>query len=61
MPTSVELGYDPDILSAFEAAPAELSLSPQTVLDADVRLYQEIADRRAQTEDAEVLRRARSL
>ncbi len=60
MTTRVEFASDPDILAGFEAVHA-----PERLVEDDAvfaaAIYQQIEDRRAQTEDAEVLRRARSL
>jgi hypothetical protein len=58
MSNPAEIGHDADLLSAFEAAHAALD---ELETGVDDGLYQEIADRRAQTEDADILRRARAL
>jgi hypothetical protein len=61
MPTTVEFGHDPEILAGFEAAIVQNAGAEDVDLIAEAAAYQEIADRRSQLENADVLRRARSL
>jgi hypothetical protein len=61
MPGTVEFGHDPEILAAFQVAQGPDRASEDEDATAMAAVYQQIADRRAQLEDADVLRRARSL
>lgn len=61
MTTTVEFGHDPDVLAGFEAAHAHDHLPQGFETQTPDGLYHEIESRRAQTENADVLRRARSL
>ena len=61
MTVTVEIGHDPEILAAFQVMGVQDRLGDEDDAVALAAVYQQIADRRAQLEDAEVLRRARSL
>ncbi len=61
MPSTVEFGHDPDALMGFRAAEPRDRQPEEEDAAAMAAVYQQIADRRAQLENAEVLRRARSL
>lgn len=61
MPAITEIGHDPELLAGFEAAIAHERLPDEVDAIAMAAVYQQIADRRSQLEDADVLRRARSL
>jgi hypothetical protein len=61
MHTVTEIGHDPELLAGFEAAIAHERLPDDADVIAMAAVYQQIADRRSQLEDANVLRRARSL
>ena len=58
MSDGIELGCDSELVAGFEAAHVS-DAEPEVAFDDAV--YQEIADRRAQTENADILRRARAL
>ena len=61
MPEIVEFDIDPFMPTELEASEALEGLPDQEGDAAMAAIYQQIADRRALHEDAEVLRRARSL
>jgi hypothetical protein len=61
MTAIAEFGHDPELLAGFEAAEAHDRLPDAEDEMGLAAVYQQIADRRAQLEDADVLRRARSL
>jgi hypothetical protein len=61
MTTTVEFGQDPETLAGFEAAHAHDQLPQGFETQSPDGLYQDIESRRAQTENPDVLRRARSL
>jgi hypothetical protein len=61
MTAIAEIGHDPELLAGFEATIAHDRLPDEEDAAAMAAVYQQIADRRAQLEDADVLRRARSL
>jgi hypothetical protein len=58
MSDGIELGCESELVAGFEAAHVSAE-EPDAGFDEAV--YQEIADRRAQTENADILRRARAL
>ena len=61
MATTVEFGHDPELLAGFESTTVDdCPPDDREALEA-AAMYQQIADRRAQLENADVLRRARSL
>ena len=61
MTATVEFGHDPELLAGFEASEVGERLPDEVDIVAMAAVYHQIADRRAQLENAEVLRRARSL
>lgn len=61
MTATVEFEKESGIIAAFEPANVEQSLPDAEDEMALVAVYQQIADRRAQVENAEILRRARAL
>jgi hypothetical protein len=60
MTGTVEFGHDPAAKPEFTAPPEVQRLTEDDTL-AMSAMYQQIADRRAQVENAEILRRARAL
>jgi hypothetical protein len=61
MTATVEFEQETGFIAAFESAHVEQSLPEAEDEAALVAVYQQIADRRAQVENAEILRRARAL
>ncbi len=61
MTATVEFEHDPEVLAGFQLADAEDHLPDEEDAAALAAVYRRIADRRAQLENADVLRRARSL
>ncbi len=61
MPEIVEFDLDPTMPPQLEAGDSSQGLPDEEDTLAMAAVYQQIADRRAQLENAEVLRRARSL
>lgn len=61
MTATVEFEQELSILAAFEPAPARERQPEEEDATALEAVYQQIADRRSQLEDAETLRRARAL
>jgi hypothetical protein len=61
MKRTVEFGRDPETLAAFQITEAQDRQPDEEDAIAMAAIYQQIADRRAQLENADVLRRARSL
>ncbi|MDR3511982.1 MAG: hypothetical protein P4L73_10120 [Caulobacteraceae bacterium] len=61
MTVTVDFEQEASILSGFEPSDMRERLPEEEDAMALVTVYQQIADRRAQLEDAETLRRARAL
>jgi hypothetical protein len=61
MTATVDFGRSPADLSSFDHEDGLQRLQPERDALADAAMYQQIADRRAQLENAEILRRARAL
>jgi hypothetical protein len=61
MTTTVEFETEAAFLAAFEPSHVAERLADEVDEAAMAAVYQQIADRRAQVENAEILRRARAL
>jgi hypothetical protein len=61
MPATVEFEQQLTIVPEFEALDAQQRMPEEEDTMAMAAVYQQIADRRAQVENAEILRRARAL
>lgn len=61
MTATVEFEQETNFIAAFESAHVEQNLPEAEDEAALAAVYQQIADRRAQVENAEILRRARAL